>query len=77
MLTRLVLATVLLLAAAFPSGAQPFDPALYAPLKWRCIGPYRGGRTVVFWSIEDSMRIASAAMAVSRTTTTVSQPVMC
>src|SRR3954469_24304768 len=43
---RLVLAWAFVLAAGVPSGAQPLDPALYAPLKWRCIGPFRGGRTV-------------------------------
>jgi photosystem II stability/assembly factor-like uncharacterized protein len=26
--------------------AQPFDPALYRDMKWRMIGPFRGGRTV-------------------------------
>ena len=26
--------------------AQPFDPALFNELKWRMIGPFRGGRTV-------------------------------
>src|SRR5271154_2075428 len=26
--------------------AQPFDPALYSDMKWRMIGPFRGGRTV-------------------------------
>jgi hypothetical protein len=26
--------------------AQPFDPALYGDMKWRMIGPFRGGRTV-------------------------------
>jgi photosystem II stability/assembly factor-like uncharacterized protein len=43
---RLVLASALVLASGVPSVAQPLDPALYAPLKWRCIGPFRGGRTV-------------------------------
>jgi photosystem II stability/assembly factor-like uncharacterized protein len=43
---RLVLASALVLAAGVPAVAQPPDPALYAPLKWRCIGPFRGGRTV-------------------------------
>src|SRR5438874_4612007 len=43
---RLALAWVLVLAAGVPAIAQPPDPALYAPLKWRCIGPFRGGRTV-------------------------------
>jgi photosystem II stability/assembly factor-like uncharacterized protein len=43
---RLALAFVFVVAASAPSMAQPLDPALYAPLKWRCIGPFRGGRTV-------------------------------
>lgn len=43
---RFALAAILLLTASLPSFGQPIDPALYAPLKWRCIGPYRGGRTV-------------------------------
>ena len=25
--------------------AQPFDPALFHELRWRSIGPFRGGRT--------------------------------
>lgn len=28
------------------SSAEPLDPAAYSQLKWRCIGPFRGGRTV-------------------------------
>ncbi len=32
--------------AALQAAAQPFDPALYAQLRWRLIGPFRGGRTV-------------------------------
>jgi len=37
----------LALAALAPAaGAQPFDPARYADLRWRMIGPFRGGRTV-------------------------------
>src|ERR1700722_6473485 len=43
---RFALVVCLLLATYSPSVAQPFDPALCSPLKWRCIGPYRGGRTV-------------------------------
>jgi photosystem II stability/assembly factor-like uncharacterized protein len=26
--------------------AQPYDPSLYAAMRWRMIGPFRGGRTV-------------------------------
>ena len=36
----------LLAAGALPAPAQPFDPALYSDMRWRMIGPYRGGRTV-------------------------------
>ncbi len=37
-----------LLSAAFAPvlGAQPFHPDLYGGLRWRMIGPFRGGRTV-------------------------------
>jgi len=26
--------------------AQPYNPSLYNCMKWRCIGPFRGGRTI-------------------------------
>jgi photosystem II stability/assembly factor-like uncharacterized protein len=29
-----------------PSAKVQFDPGLYGELRWRCIGPFRGGRTV-------------------------------
>jgi photosystem II stability/assembly factor-like uncharacterized protein len=32
--------------AAQISPAQQYDPKLYAEMRWRCIGPFRGGRTV-------------------------------
>src|SRR6516162_4231944 len=28
------------------AGAQPVNPSLYQSLRWRMIGPFRGGRTV-------------------------------
>ncbi len=31
--------------------AQPFDQALFAEMRWRCIGPSRGGRTVAISGI--------------------------
>ena len=37
---------LVLLFLALPLGAQQFQPSLYAGLRWRNIGPYRGGRTV-------------------------------
>jgi photosystem II stability/assembly factor-like uncharacterized protein len=45
-LIRIALAVGLALAFTVQAQAQPYDTSLYAPLKWRCIGPFRGGRTV-------------------------------
>ena len=41
-----LLLTVLLSLAAWPALAQPVDSARYDAMRWRSIGPYRGGRTV-------------------------------
>ena len=35
----------LLLAVTISAASQPFSPELYRDLRWRCIGPFRGGRT--------------------------------
>src|SRR5215470_11358971 len=32
--------------ASLPAAAEQLDPALYQSMRWRCIGPHRGGRTV-------------------------------
>jgi len=32
--------------AVIPVHAQQYDPRLYSEMRWRCIGPFRGGRTV-------------------------------
>jgi photosystem II stability/assembly factor-like uncharacterized protein len=37
---------LLLAVGAHYLPAQPFDPSLYGDMKWRMIGPFRGGRTV-------------------------------
>jgi len=31
--------------------AQQYDPKLYSEMRWRCIGPFRGGRTVAITGI--------------------------
>jgi photosystem II stability/assembly factor-like uncharacterized protein len=44
-----VVGVLCLLAVAFPVFsvcAQQYDPKLYSEMRWRCIGPFRGGRTV-------------------------------
>jgi hypothetical protein len=42
------LVCIAVLAALLPSPATPqgYDPNLFAGLRWRLIGPFRGGRTV-------------------------------
>ena len=40
------LVVVCLLAAAGPLGSQPYDPSLLSGLRWRMVGPFRGGRSV-------------------------------
>ncbi len=38
--------SLILLSGVLPLAAQQFAPELYAGLRWRMIGPFRGGRTV-------------------------------
>ena len=37
---------VMALMACGAARGQQYDPSLFAEMKWRCIGPFRGGRTV-------------------------------
>src|SRR5579863_786073 len=47
-----------LIAALTPVvSAQSFDPKLYSALKWRTIGPFRGGRTVGAAGIADQPNV--------------------
>jgi photosystem II stability/assembly factor-like uncharacterized protein len=39
------LAALLLAATVSPIAAQQYDPKLFREMRWRSIGPYRGGRT--------------------------------
>src|SRR5262249_12551228 len=43
---HLVTAFVLFVLMSCPGFAQQLDPALYGGLRWRMIGPHRGGRTI-------------------------------
>ena len=43
---KYILPLLLLIAAAQQVSAQKVDPRLFDCIKWRMIGPYRGGRTV-------------------------------
>src|SRR5215813_332861 len=46
-LARISISFALILTAALPStaSAQQVDPSLYSGLRWRMIGPFRGGRS--------------------------------
>ena len=49
-----VWSAVLCLAATLSPGiAQPLDPALYADLRWRLVGPFRGGWGTVAEGVPD------------------------
>ena len=43
---RALLFVIASLLAAISALAQQFSPALYQDMRWRLIGPFRGGRTV-------------------------------
>src|SRR5262245_29811642 len=48
---------LLVLAASGRAAAQPFAPDLWKELKWRSIGPYRGGRTKAAVGIPDQPHV--------------------
>src|SRR5258706_297614 len=50
---RTILVTGVLagLAAATPAPAQQYDQKLFSEMRWRCIGPFRGGRTVAITGV--------------------------
>ena len=41
----------LTLTVASPVNAQQYDPKLFSDMRWRCIGPFRGGRTVAITGV--------------------------
>ena len=43
---RRTLVLLSFIAFSLITAAQQIDPALYSGLKWRLIGPFRGGRSV-------------------------------
>jgi photosystem II stability/assembly factor-like uncharacterized protein len=50
---RLLLITLSFCALlSFSAVAQPVDPSLYSGLRWRMIGPFRGGRSIAVSGVE-------------------------
>ncbi len=41
-----VICLAVMAPAFFSANAQQYDPRLYSEMRWRCIGPFRAGRTV-------------------------------
>ncbi|MGA2811635.1 MAG: glycoside hydrolase [Candidatus Acidiferrum sp.] len=61
MLTTKLSTIIVLAATLFAIGGQQaaaqnpppqYDPSLYSDLRWRCIGPFRGGRTVAITGVD-------------------------
>jgi photosystem II stability/assembly factor-like uncharacterized protein len=47
----ILVAGVLAALAAIPAYAQQYDQKLFSEMRWRCIGPFRGGRTVAITGV--------------------------
>jgi photosystem II stability/assembly factor-like uncharacterized protein len=47
----LVIGVVALVAPATRAPAQQYDQKLFSEMRWRCIGPFRGGRTVAITGV--------------------------
>ncbi len=46
MKTKVLLVLLVTAVAGFTARSQQYDPKLFGEMRWRCIGPFRGGRTV-------------------------------
>src|SRR6476661_2179129 len=47
----LVAGVLAVFAAAIPVSAQQYNQKLFSEMRWRCIGPFRGGRTVAITGV--------------------------
>src|SRR6202048_563911 len=47
----LVSGVLAIFAAVAPAPAQQYDQKLFSEMRWRCIGPFRGGRTVAITGV--------------------------
>jgi photosystem II stability/assembly factor-like uncharacterized protein len=48
---RCCVAVLIVHASAWATTAQSYDPKLFQELRWRCIGPFRAGRTVAITGV--------------------------
>src|SRR6476661_8498785 len=42
---------LVVLSAGMAAPAQQYDQKLFSEMRWRCIGPFRGGRTVAITGV--------------------------
>jgi len=55
---KVLLAGILaVFTGAIPSAAQQYDQKLFSEMRWRCIGPFRGGRTVAITGVPDQPNV--------------------
>src|SRR6266700_385200 len=57
----LIGAVALTWIGALPTGAQQYDQKLVGEIRWRCIGPFRGGRTVAISGVPHRPNVFSMA----------------
>jgi hypothetical protein len=55
--------SLLLLALSVPAPAQPVEPDLYAGMRWRLIGPFRGGKSTMVSGVPGNPAIYYMATA--------------
>src|SRR5467141_2672225 len=70
---NLAAAVLVVLTTAISAPAQQYDQKLFSEMRWRCIGPFRGGRTVAITGVPRQANvfyIAAVNGGVWRTTDT-------
>src|SRR6266849_1806597 len=61
-------AVILALLASYPAAAQQFDQNLFKGMKWRSIGPYRGGRSLAVAGVPGDPTVYSFGDGVYKST---------
>jgi photosystem II stability/assembly factor-like uncharacterized protein len=49
--SKIFVASVVVFLCGIPLAAQQYDQKLFSEMRWRCIGPFRGGRTVAITGV--------------------------
>src|ERR1700682_6407261 len=49
--SKIFMALVVGFLCGIPLAAQQYDQKLFSEMRWRCIGPFRGGRTVAITGV--------------------------